>query len=50
VFTRISSITEGYIVTSTISDPLPMIPVWNIATDVGVFQLDLLSGNSTRVS
>ena len=50
VFTRISSITEGYIVASTISDPLPMTPVWNITTDVGVFQLDLLSGTTTRVS
>ena len=50
VFTRISSITEGYVVTSAISDPLPMTPVWNITTDVGVFQLDLLSGTTTRVS
>lgn len=49
VFTRISGITEGYVVTSTISDPMPLTPVWYISTDVGTFQMDILTGNSSRV-
>lgn len=50
VFTRISSITEGYIVTSTISDPMPLTPVWHIITDVGTFQMDILTGISVRIA
>jgi len=50
VFTRISEITQGYVMTSTISDPMPLIPVWYITTDVGTFQMDILTGSSSRVA
>lgn len=47
--TRISSIEQGYLVTSTISDPIPLTPVWQITTDIRTYQLDLTTGTLSRV-
>ena len=48
--TQISSITQGYMVTATISDPMPMVPVWYIVTDVRSYQLDTLTGELSCVA
>lgn len=47
--TQISSIIQGYMVTSTISDPMPLTPVWYITTDIRTYQLDTLTGTLSRV-
>lgn len=48
--TQVGSITQGYIVTSTISDPIPLVPVWYITTDIRTYQLDTLTGVLSRVT
>ena len=47
--TQIREITQGYILTSTITEPIPMTPVWQIVTDTCVYQLDTLTGQLNRV-
>lgn len=48
--TRIRGIEPGYLVTSTISDPIPMTPVWQITTDIRTYQLDIITGVLSRVA
>lgn len=48
VCSQITSITQAYTVTSTISDSVPLTPVWCIVTDTGKYQLDLLTGGLSR--
>lgn len=48
--TQVRGITQGYIVTSTISDPAPLVPVWYITTDTRTYQLDTLTGVLSRVT
>ena len=47
--TRIEEIRQGYIVTSAITEPIPMIPVWQVVTDTCTYQLDTLTGQLSRV-
>lgn len=48
VCSQIKDITQAYTVVSTISDPVPLTPVWCINTDTGSYQLDLLTGMLSR--
>lgn len=48
VWSQVMSITEGYTITSTISETMPLVPVWIISTDTGTYQLDMLTGALTR--
>lgn len=50
VYTRITGVTPGYVVSSTLSETMPLVPVWHISTDVGTFQLDLTTGAPSRIS
>ena len=50
VYTEITGITPGYVVNSTLSEKMPLVPVWHISTDVGTFQLDLTTGVPNRIS
>lgn len=50
VYTEITGITPGYVVSSTLSETMPLVPVWHISTDVGTFQLDLTTGVPSRIS
>lgn len=45
---QIDGITQAYVVGSTISDPVPLTPVWCITTDTGTYQLDMLTGALSR--
>ena len=48
--TRIDRIVQGYMVTSTISEPMLLVPVWHITTDIRTYQLDTLTGVLSRVA
>lgn len=50
VCSQISAIVQAYTVTSTLSDPMPLTPVWYITTDTGAYQLDTLNGSLSRAS
>ena len=50
VYTQITEITPGYVVSSTLSETIPLVPVWYISTDVGTFQLDITTGVPSRIS
>ena len=50
VYTQITGITPGYVVSSTLSETMPLVPVWHISTDVGTFQLDITTGTPSRIS
>ncbi len=50
VYTQITGITPGYIVSSTLSETMPLVPVWHISTDIGIFQLDITTGTPSRIS
>lgn len=48
VCSEISGITQAYAVASTVSGPMPLVPVWCITTDTGSYQLDTLTGALSR--
>lgn len=50
VCSRIDAITEGYSLSTTLSGPVVLVPVWHIATDTGTYQLDLITGALTRAA
>ncbi len=50
VCSRIDSVTEAYIVGSTLTEPIPLLPAWYITTDTGTYQLDTMSGSLSRVN
>ena len=47
--TQVKEIIQGYIITSTITESTPMTPVWQIVTDTCTYQLDMLTGQLSRV-
>mgnify|MGYP003300176129 CR=1 FL=1 len=46
----IREITQGYTSSAPLSGPMELTPVWRIATDAGVYQLDMVSGQLSRIS
>lgn len=50
VCNRIDVIEPGYITTAALSGSAVLTPVWRVTTDTGVYQLDAVSGEVTRVS
>ena len=50
VCSRIDAITPGYIAITSLSGPMALTPVWQITTDTGAYQLDLLTGELGRLS
>lgn len=50
VCSGIREITQGYTSSALLSGPMELIPVWHIATDAGVYQLDMMSGQLSRIS
>lgn len=50
VYSGIHSITQGYASSTALSGPMELTPVWRIVTDTGVYQLDTVSGELSRVS
>lgn len=49
VCSRIHSIEEGYVITASLNRLMSLTPVWHITTDTGVYQLELVNGELTRV-
>lgn len=49
VFTQITGITQGYVLSATLSEFVTLVPVWRIETDIGTFQLDLMTGSASRI-
>lgn len=50
VCSQIDGIEQGYVAETPLSGPMVLIPVWRITTDTGAYQLDLLTGELSRVS
>lgn len=50
VCSGIREITQGYTSSVPLSGPMELTPVWHIATDAGVYQLDMVSGQLSRIS
>lgn len=50
VCSRVDSITQGYTGSIALSGPMTLTPVWQILTDTGAYQLDLVTGALTRDS
>lgn len=50
VCSRIDSITEGYVTAVPLSGPMTLTPVWRIITDTGSYQMDLETGELSRLS
>lgn len=48
VCSKISAITQAYTLSSAIGGPLPMIPVWQITTDTGAYELNMMTGELVR--
>ncbi len=49
VCSRIDGVIQGYVSTAALSGPIGLTPVWRITTDTGAYQLDLLSGELSRI-
>lgn len=47
--TQIKEIKQGYILTSAITEPVSMIPVWQVVTDTCTYQLDTMTGQLNRI-
>lgn len=50
VCNRIDAIEPGYVTAAALSGATVLTPVWRVTTDTGVYQLDAVSGEVTRVS
>lgn len=50
VCSSIDAITEGYVSAASLSGPGTLTPVWRVATDTGAYQLDLVTGDLSRVA
>ena len=50
VCSRVERIEEGYAASSSLSGPMTLTPVWQITTDTGTYQLDLVTGELTRTT
>ena len=50
VCSRIDHITQGYISSTALNGPMMLTPVWRVSADTGEYQLNLVTGELTRVS
>ena len=50
VCSRIERIEEGYTAAAALSGPMTLTPVWQVTTDTGTYQLDLVTGELTRTA
>ena len=50
VCSRVDTITRGYVSSTALSGPMTLTPVWNIVTDTGAYQLDMVTGVLSRVT
>lgn len=50
VCSRIDAIEAGYVTSSVLSSAMAVTPVWQVTTDTGLYQLDLVTGSMTRIS
>lgn len=50
VCSRVDEVIPGYISTLTLNHIVSLTPVWRVTTDTGAYQLDLVSGELTRVA
>ena len=50
VCSRIDTIVPGYVATTSLSGPMTLVPVWQITTDTGSYQLDTMTGELSRVT
>ena len=48
VCSRIDSIEQGYVCSATLSGTMTMTPVWQVTTDTGAYQLDMVTGAVKR--
>lgn len=48
VCSSISSITQAYSLSTVLSGPVPLVPVWYVTTDTGAYQLDLTTFTLSR--
>jgi hypothetical protein len=50
VCSQINTITQAYTLTTTLSEPTPLVPIWYITTDTGAYQLNTLTGELSRTT
>jgi len=50
VCSRVDSIVPGYVSSADLNQRLSLTPVWRVTTDTGSYQLDLVSGELTRLA
>lgn len=49
VCSRIDAIEPGYVSAASLSGPMTLTPVWRVFTDTGAYQLDMVTGDLSRV-
>ena len=47
---KISALEQGYVSGASLSGPMTLTPVWQVTTDTGFYQLDLVTGGVSRLS
>ena len=50
VCNQISALEQGYVSGASLSGPMTLTPVWQVTTDTGFYQLDLVTGEVSRLS
>lgn len=50
VCSRVDTIDRGYVGSVSLSGPMSLTPTWLVVTDTGAYQMDMVSGELTRVS
>ena len=50
VCNQISALEQGYVSGASLSGPMTLTPVWQVTTDTGFYQLDLVTGGVSRLS
>lgn len=50
VCSRVDGIVPGYATATALNGPMTLTPVWRVETDTGAYQLDLVTGDLSRVS
>jgi hypothetical protein len=48
VCSRVDNLVQGYVCSTPLSGPMTLTPVWQIVTDTGSYQLNLVTGGLTR--
>lgn len=50
VFNRVDGVEPGWVSAASLSGPMTLTPVWRVTTDTGAYQLDMVTGQVSRVS